>query len=87
MKIVKATDTEKNAWRNAKELHPLYGYVMVSGHRCAVEYLGEGPGEPNYEAHAPQGMHFDDGLHTVLGTNQKDLFMQLSALEKCRRDC
>jgi hypothetical protein len=97
MKIRKATDIEKQRWTEAKELYPLFGYVVVEGSlggtkgrwSCAIEYLGEGKDEPNYEAHAPKGMHFNNGdiLHTVLGTTQQDLLDRLGELEECNEEC
>jgi hypothetical protein len=52
-----------------------------------VEYLGEGKDEPNYEAIAPLGMHFDDGLHTMLGVTQRDLLDRLTDLVECNENC
>lgn len=91
MKIRKATDTEKTQWADKKELYPLFGFVKVPGSlggtlghwQCALEYLGEGPDEPNYELHAPDGMRFDYGTHTILATTQRDLFDQCPRLEVC----
>lgn len=91
MRIRKATEQEKREWAAKKELYPLFGFVSVATQgtkgriECAVEYLGEGEGEPNYEAHAPDGMHFYDGdaLHTMLGTTQSDLLNRLGHLQKC----
>jgi hypothetical protein len=72
---------------NPREISPLFGFVMVDGHRVAVEYLGEGKDEPNYEALAPDGYHFDCGTHTILGTTQRDLTDQIFGLEKCNKSC
>lgn len=94
-RITKATDSQKRQWAEAKELYPLFGYLTVKGSlggtlgkwACAIEYLGEGKDQPNYEIHAPKGMHFSDGPHSLLGTTQADLFMQLTTLEECVREC
>lgn len=91
MKIRKATDTEKKLWSESKQLYPLFGYTLVKGRMggvisrwsCAIEYLGEGTGEPNYELHAPDGMRFTEGTHTLLGTTQDDLAGRCPYLEVC----
>lgn len=94
MKIRKAEQHEKLNYENA--VHPLFGFVKVSGvlngvkssWQCPVEYLGEGKDEPNYEVLAPKGMYFaDDGRHTILGTTQRDLLDQITTLEPCGEDC
>lgn len=95
MRIRKATTQEKIDYRTGNPLYPLFGWVSVAlrgskGRKeCAVEYLGEGQGEPNYEAIAPDGMHFDNGdiLHTMLGTTQSDLLNRLGRLENCTDAC
>lgn len=95
MKIRKAEDHEK---KNYRGVHPLFGFIdRVPGtfakHKThfavAVEYLGEGKGEPNYEAIAPSGLHFDNGdrLHTVLGVTQRDLLDRISELVECTEKC
>ena len=70
-------------------LYPLYGFVKVSGQLCYVEYLGEGPGNPNYEVIASDGFHFDDCLHTLLCANLKDLNERTDCygLEPCTEEC
>lgn len=90
-RIRRAHDFEKRMWSESGELYTLYGYVKVSGSLmgcksswlCPVEYLGEGKDEPNYEIHAPKGMHFEGGLHTILGTTQQDMFDQITDLVEC----
>lgn len=97
MAIVKATDAQKRQWAEAGELYPLFGYLTVKGSlngtlgrwSCAIEYLGEGRDAPNYEIHAPRGMHFNDGQHTILGQIQSDLLRQVGGarLVECEKDC
>lgn len=82
MKIQIATNEEKKAYAATKPVYPLHGFVIVSGIRCPVEYLGEGPGEPNWEVLTPEGFQFDDGRHSILGTTQLDMLDQISGLEK-----
>ncbi len=60
---------------------------MLGHWRCAVEYLGEGKGEPNWEIHAPKGMHFGCGLHTILGTTQLDMLDRIMDLVECTEQC
>lgn len=92
MKIRKAEDHEK---ANYNGLYQLFGYVtvpaVVAGTKtrfvCAVEYLGEGKDNPNYEAIAPKGMKFDGEVHTLLGCTQRDLLDRLFTLTECSKDC
>lgn len=92
MKIRKAEVHEKRQYTG---LYPLYGFVTVpavlGGEKTRmtipVEYLGEGRDQPNYEAIAPKGMHFDGPLHSVIGFTQKDLLDHLGELEECYKDC
>jgi hypothetical protein len=96
-KIRKATDAEKRQWAEKKELYPLFGFIKVKGvlgrcvgfWQCEVEYLGEGKDNPNYEIHAPKGMHFMDGCHTLLAETQADCFERLCGndLVECSKDC
>lgn len=94
-RIRKAHDFEKRQWSEAGELYTLYGYVKVSAvlqgyktsYLCPVEYLGEGRDCPNYEIHAPDGMHFDCGLHTILGVTQADLLDRVGTLVECGEHC
>lgn len=91
MKIRKAEEHEKRKWQESGELYPLHGYVRVQGVLggiigywcCEVEYLGEGKDEPNWEIHAPKGMHFDDKRHTIIGTTQQDMLDQVTELVEC----
>ena len=80
----KATAVEVSAYAaiRPRPLYPLAGYLKVGGVWCAVEFPGEGPGEPNYEAMAPAGQHFAEAgpgwgcnanLHSLLGTTLADL--------------
>lgn len=93
MKIRKATPEEKKNYRGVR---PLFGFVKVPGvfakHKqtfdCPVEYLGEGPDDPNYEVIAPSGMHFEgERLHTILGVTQQDMLDRIVDLEECSEDC
>lgn len=103
-KIRKATDTEKKQWCTAgygntsiRAMYPLFGFIKVKGvlggtvgfWQCEVEYLGEGRNEPNYEIHAPKGMHFIEGTHTLLATTQADCFERLcgNTLVECNDSC
>jgi len=97
MKIIKATEQQKRNYldQDPRPLHNLFGTVEVRGSlngiratwSCAVEYLGEGLGEPNYEVLAPSGMHFETMVHTILGTTQRDMLDQITELEQCGEDC
>jgi hypothetical protein len=70
------------------ECHRLHGFVKVDGQTCAIEYLGEGPGEPNYEVMAPTGHHFDEGVHSLLCTTLDDLQTRIAQpLVKCGQEC
>lgn len=94
MRIRKAEDVEK---KNYQGMHPLYGYVKVRGvfggvqssWQVPVEYLGEGKGEPNYEAILPNGLHLvGDCIHTVLGATQADLLERLAqGMKECDAYC
>lgn len=93
MKIRKA---EAHEIRNYSGVYPLFGYVKVpavlagskTSYNVAIEYVGEGKDQPNYEAIAPKGMHFDEeGLHTVLGPTQRDVLDRLGTLVECTKDC
>lgn len=91
MKIIKATDEEKKAYAETqpRPVAPLFGWVMMQGQRIAVEYLGEGKDEPNYEAIAPTGFHFTEEVHTLIGVTQRDLLDRLAGngLESCTKEC
>ena len=95
MKLRKAEAQEK---ANYQGTYPLFGYAVnvpavfakvATRYNVPVEYLGEGKGEPNYEAILPSGLHLDgDSIHTVLGTTQRDLLDRLAAgLVECNEDC
>ena len=96
-KIRKATDTEKRQWAEAINLWPLVGYIKVKGvlggtvgfWQCSVEYLGKGKNAPDYEVHAPKGMHFMNGKHTLLAETQADCLYRLigNDLVECSKDC
>lgn len=96
-KIRKASATEKANYTVAGyKVHPLFGFIKVEGSLggtkarwdCAVEYLGEGPENPNYEVLAPDGMRFRGGTHTLMGETQKDLCERIAErLETCPDDC
>jgi hypothetical protein len=93
--MARATRANPNEQRAYSEivptpLYPLYGFVKVSGKLCYVEYLGEGPGNPNYEVMAPRGFHFDgERVHTLLCGDLKDLDDRTSMynLEPCTEEC
>ena len=79
MKIRKATEWEKGRWAEAKEPHHLFGNVEVSGTLggtvsswwCSLERYGETG--LTYELHAPPGMHFKAGMHTLQAATEDDL--------------
>ena len=89
-KARRANSAEQKAYSEIvpTPLYPLYGFVKVEGQLCYVEYLGEGPREPNYEVLAPNGFHFDGLLHTLLCVDLKDLDVRTSyGLEPCTEEC
>ena len=90
MRITVATQTERREYLATNPAHPLHGWAIVRGERLPVEYLGEGRGEPNYEALAPEGFHFwPDATHSLLGTSLKDLRSRLvgQTFAACGEDC
>lgn len=100
MKIRKAEAHEirNYAAKEPKPLYRLFGYVTgvpaeLMGQKTTmtvpVEYLGEGRGEPNYEAILPKGLHLSgENIHTVLGATQAGLLERLAAgLEECVESC
>ena len=82
-------------------LYPLYGFIQVplnprssASHvykdlTVPVEYLGDrwAKGNPQWEALAPEGFHFDEGLHAILGFTQADLLDRIKYLVPCSNDC
>jgi hypothetical protein len=85
MKIRRATAEEQTAYQGISQLH---GWIKVSGQICAVEYLGEGKYEPNWEVVAPSGFHFvSERTHTILGTTQRDMLDRVLGLEPCDEHC
>jgi hypothetical protein len=92
-KIIKATEEEKAEYMKAQkwpELEPpLYGYVTISGQRCAIAYLGEGQGEPNYELFAPEGYSWSAECHSTLSPTLAELREEIrhAQLEKCDAGC
>lgn len=79
-------------------LYPLYGWVTVNGHRCAVEDLRKSwsKDDPQFEVIAPAGHHFteypgascNDALHTLLCMNLADVRerAELHQVEKCQNE-
>jgi hypothetical protein len=68
--IIKATNADKAKYgtQTPHPVAPLYGWVWKNHQKIPVEYLGEGRGNPNYEALSPDGFVFDaDETHTLLG--------------------
>lgn len=90
-KIRKATDAEKaSAAAEQYRCYPLYGYVKHrSGVELEVEELNDRDNDIKYEVLAPAGQHFyPDGLHTLLCSNQKDVFQRIAQdLVPCGEDC
>lgn len=98
-KLRKASDSEKRNYADGTpKVHPLFGFIKVEGvlggvkghWDCAVEYLGEGRDNPNYEVMAPDGMRFEpDGCHSLLAFTQADAVSRLvgTHLEVCPDDC
>jgi hypothetical protein len=93
---LKIRRAEQHEIKHYNGVHPLFGFITVPAvvagvktrYQVAVEYLGDGKGEPNYEAIAPKGLHFDeDGLHTILGTTQRDMLDRIVSLEECSERC
>lgn len=74
MKIRKATDNEKRDYEAARPVYPLYGFVQVGPHSCAIEFPNEGDGNPTYEIMAPDGLRFfPDDTHTLLCDTLEDV--------------
>ena len=97
LKIRKAEAHEKANYRG---VHGLFGYIeqvpavfagVKTRFTVPVEYLGEGRDEPNYEAIAPNGLHWEEGdgvgLHTMIGVTQKDLLDRVYELTECSEQC
>lgn len=97
-RIRKAEQAEKMHYASTGPLHPLYGYITVNGvmggtkgrWSCAVEYLGEGRDNPNYEVMAPNGLLFSpDYIHTLLASTLAEMYERLKyqRLALCPYDC
>ena len=88
MTIIKATPEEKIEYQKTNPVYPLYGWAISKkeNYKLAIEYLGEGPGQPNYEVIAPDGYSWLEE-HTLLCFDLKDLRERLTgnSLRKC--DC
>lgn len=85
-RIEKATRREKLQYASGRPVHPLYGFIVVGGQRCVIEYLGEGEGNPNYEVIAPPRMKFKEhDLHNVLSQTVEGVVEQMTGvtLEQC----
>lgn len=90
-RITKATDEEKGAYNDGSHVYPLFGFVTVTGQRCAVEHLAGSwsRDNPQFEVIAPDHYIFDvDGVHTLLCSNQKDVIdrINMNDLELCHCD-
>lgn len=92
-KIIKATAEQKAEYleqrKDIKGQPPLYGYVEISEQECAIEFVGEGQGEPNYELIAPSGYCFGPDLHGYVASTLKELQadIDVATLEQCDHDC
>lgn len=86
--ITKATFNEKRSYHG---LHPLYGWIIIDGHRCAIEDLrGAGPkDDPAYEVLAPAGMKFDGDLHQMVAFDLRDARQRCIGVSThpCDADC
>lgn len=90
--IRKATAQEKSDYLKTKPVYPLYGYVTIDGHKCAIEDLRgcRGEGDPRYELMAPQYMVFScHDLHSILCFDVADLRDQVryATLAECYSGC
>lgn len=88
-KAMKAAADERKAYQG---VYPLYGHIMVDGHRCVVEDLrgGGSDDDPKYEIMAPSGKHFEgEGTHSLLCFSISDLCDRANAasLEDCTEAC
>jgi hypothetical protein len=89
---VRATPAEIAAYaaQVPAPLYPLTHWVMAGGHRCPVEGLFEGDGNPNYEIMFPAGMHDDGyGTHSFLCDNLKDVEerAECASFIPCTEEC
>lgn len=90
MKITKATNAEKVAYMETRPVYPLYGWVEIAGHHCAIEFPNEGREGPKYEVMAPEGFHFDrDETHSLLCFSLADLRERVAyqSFAPCIEDC
>jgi hypothetical protein len=94
VRIIKASSEEKSEYLKQKPVYPLYGWVTVDGHRCAIEDLRCWPKEdPQYEVMAPTGHHFTElpgedcnsALHSLLCHDHSDIRdrVDFRKIEKC----
>lgn len=67
---------------------PLYGFVIVDGHTCAVEQCSAND-EVQFEVLSPDGYHFDEGTHIFCCYSIKDLKERCDGahVEPCEDDC
>jgi len=94
-RVTKATPEQREEYvtrhiteYGSKPVHPLYGFVTVEGHVCAVEFPNEGPDNPKYEVMAPKGYHFAEGLHSLLCFSMADLQDRIcEGLHSCTPAC
>lgn len=89
MKIRKPT-AEEFAKDIKFRVYPLHGYVRHrSGMELEVEFVGDTENQIKYKVISPDGYHFyPDGLHTLLCSNQKDVFSRINQdLVQCGEDC
>ena len=91
-RIRKAEKWEADHFRKfVDDTHPLeYVAETDTALDIMIEGLHEGPGEPQYEAMAPDGFHFDgDMVHSLICFSLKDVRERLTAndLEKCNATC
>ena len=90
-KIRKASKTEADRFRELIDgTHPLEYIAETDAGEIMIEGLHEGPGEPQYEAMAPNGRHFDaEEVHSLICISLKDVRERLSVndLEKCNANC
>jgi len=76
MLIVKATPEERAEYAKKAFRPVLYGWAVSKrrGLKLAIEYLGEGKDNPNYEIMAPDQHYFPmTGTHTLICFTYRDL--------------
>lgn len=88
-RLIKATRIEKLEYQKQKPVHPLWGWIKISGQRVPIEKLVS-DADIRYEVCAPTGFRFvESRQHNLLCADYKDLVVSTGGqtLEPCLRPC